>query len=233
MRERETSAEIDAGDERQVHIETTVAILVVIALQTALATMSLAHGWEVWGLPGWGWLAAIVPEVGLLIALTVHFGRHDTEQRGRRRVIALALIGVISVGNSGALVLLVGSLLSHGEQSGGELLFKALTIWTTNVVVFGLIFWELDAGGPIVRLGSPTDRRDFQFPQLDDPRLAAPGWHARLFDYVYISFTNSIAFSPTDVLPLTQRSKAFMLVESALSATTVLLAAARAVNILG
>jgi len=73
---------------------------------------------------------------------------------------------------------------------------------------------------------------DFQFPELENPRLAAPGWHPRPFDYVYLSFTNSVAFSPTDLMPLTGWTKALMLTESAASAMTVLLVAARAVNIL-
>jgi hypothetical protein len=229
---RETVTEIDAGDELEVHIEAGVAIVVVIVLQVLLAVMSMTHGWDLWGLPGWVWLIGVAPELALLGALTVHVRRHDTEQRGNRRRLALALIGVITVANSVALVFLIGSLLTHGEHSGGELLFKAITIWSTNVVVFGLIYWELDAGGPIVRLSSDERNHDFQFPQQDNPALAAPGWHPRLFDYVYVSFTASIAFSPTDAMPLTARAKAFMLAEAAISATTVLLAAARAVNIL-
>jgi hypothetical protein len=67
---------------------------------------------------------------------------------------------------------------------------------------------------------------------MENPSLAEPGWHARLVDYMYVSFTNAIAFSPTDAMPLTRRAKWLMLVEAACSAVTVLLVAARAVNIL-
>ncbi len=80
-----------------------------------------------------------------------------------------------------------------------------------------------------MRSSSPAD---FQFPQQENPGLAAPAWHPRLFDYIYIAFTNAIAFSPTDAMPLSRRAKALMLMESASSALTVLLVAARAVNIL-
>ena len=73
---------------------------------------------------------------------------------------------------------------------------------------------------------------DFQFPQMENPQLAAPGWQPRLFDYMYVSFTNAIAFSPTDAMPMTRWAKALMLTESAASALTVLVVAARAVNIL-
>ena len=65
----------------------------------------------------------------------------------------------------------------------------------------------------------------------DQAELAAPDWHPRLLDYIYVSFTNSIAFSPTDSMPLTRRAKALMLSESAVSALSILLVAARAVNI--
>jgi hypothetical protein len=104
-------------------------------------------------------------------------------------------------------------------------------IWTTNVVVFGLWFWSIDRGGPIRRFEPDPPPPDFQFPQMENPQLAAPDWHPRLFDYVYISFTNSIAFSPTDAMPLSRRAKAMMLASSSVSAITVLLVAARAVNI--
>ena len=95
-----------------------------------------------------------------------------------------------------------------------------------------MLFWEFDRGGPIRRQAPDPPPRDFQFPQDENPALAEPAWHPRLADYVYISFTNAIAFSPTDAMPLTRRVKMMMLAESAISATTVLLVAARAVNIL-
>ena len=73
---------------------------------------------------------------------------------------------------------------------------------------------------------------DFQFPQMENPDVAAPGWRPRLLDYIYVSFTNATAFSPTDAMPLSRRAKSLMLVEAALSAMTILLVAARAVNVL-
>lgn len=218
---------------RDGQLDAVVAIGIVIALQATLAIVSLSKGWSIWGFPGWLWLVVIVPEFLLLLALRLHIRKHGTEQMGRRRFISLLLVSVIAVVNLAALIVLIGSLLSGHEVSGGQLLFKALTIWSTNVVAFGLLFWDRDAGGPVARRRDPDRRdRDFSFPQMQNPELAPDGWHPRLYDYVYISFTNSIAFSPTDVMPLTHRAKAGMMLESAISATTVLLAAARAVNIL-
>lgn len=152
---------------------------------------------------------------------------------GRRRTVALALVGVITAANTLALAALIASLLSAQEKSGAELLLKGATIWSTNVVTFGLLFWELDRGGPMRRGAPHPPPPDFQFPQDETPTLAEPNWHPRLVDYVYISFTNATAFSPTDAMPMTRRMKVLMMAESAVSAITVLLVAARAVNILG
>jgi hypothetical protein len=106
-------------------------------------------------------------------------------------------------------------------------------VWLTNTVSFGLAFWELDCGGPVARaLATARRRPDFQFPQDENPRLARESWAPRLWDYFYVSLTNSIAFSPTDSMPLTHPAKALMAAESTISAITVLLVAARAVNIL-
>src|SRR5581483_2949265 len=145
--------------------------------------------------------------------------------------VAVGLLAVVSVANVLALVALIGSLLSGEERSGAELLLKGLTIWGTNVIAFGLWFWALDRGGPVRRCELNPPLPDFQFPQLENPELAKPGWRPRLMDYVYLSFTNSIAFSPTDAMPLTRWAKLLMLTESAASAITVVLVAARSVNI--
>jgi uncharacterized membrane protein len=219
-------------EELESRFEATFAVGLVIGLQVTLALVSLEGGWKLIGLPGWIWLIPVVPEAALLLALAWSAPRHRLEQMGQRRTVALALVGVITAANVLALTALIASLLSAQEKSGAELLLKGATIWSTNVITFGLLFWEFDRGGPIRRRASKPPPRDFQFPQDENPTLAEPNWHPRLVDYVYISFTNAIAFSPTDAMPLTRRVKMMMLAESAISATTVLLVAARAVNIL-
>ena len=100
------------------------------------------------------------------------------------------------------------------------------------MVTFGLWYWTFDRGGPVRRLEPNPRPPDFQFPQMENPDLAAPGWHPQLFDYIYVSYTNSIAFSPTDAMPLSRTAKVLMLIQSSASAVTMLLVAARAVNIL-
>lgn len=219
-------------EEVESRYEATIGVGLVIGLQVMLALVSLGAGWKLIGLPGWVWLIPVIPEFALLLALAWSPPRHRLEQMGHRRTVALALVGVITAANVLALSALITSLLSAEEKSGGELLLKGITIWGTNVITFGLLFWEFDRGGPIRRRAPDPPPHDFQFPQDENPKLAEPGWHPRLADYVYVSFTNAIAFSPTDAMPLTRRVKMMMLAESAISATTVLLVAARAVNIL-
>ena len=150
---------------------------------------------------------------------------------GLRRTVALTLLGLVSLSNALLLVALLTSLLRGEEKSGGQLLLKAVTVWSTNVVAFGLWYWSFDRGGPVRRLQADPPPPDFQFPQMENPELVQAGWHPHLLDYLYVSFTNSIAFSPTDAMPLTRLAKVLMLCEAGISAITVLLVAARAVNI--
>jgi hypothetical protein len=219
-------------EEIESRFEATFGVALVMALQVTLALVSLEGGWKLIGLPGWVWLIPTVPEAALLLPLAWSAPRHRLEQMGQRRTVALALVGVITAANVLALAALIASLVAAQEKSGAELLLKGATIWSTNVITFGLLFWEVDRGGPIRRLAPDPPPCDFQFPQDENPKLAEPNWRPRLADYVYVSFTNAIAFSPTDAMPLTRRVKMMMLAESAISATTVLLVAARAVNIL-
>jgi hypothetical protein len=211
--------------------EAAPAVAVVIALQLLLAGVSKMQGWSLWRLPWWVWLIPVAAELVLLLPLAFERPRRRLEEIGHRRTAALALVSVVSLANALLLVALLASLLGGREQSGGELLLKGLSVWGTNVIAFGLWYWGLDRGGPVRRVQPHPPLPDFQFPQMENPKLAEAGWRPALFDYMYVSFTNSIAFSPTDAMPLSRRVKLLMLCESAISAITVLLVAARAVNI--
>jgi hypothetical protein len=211
--------------------EAAPAVATIIGFQVVLATVSRIEHWTLWTLPWWVWLISVPPELALLIPLAWNRPRHRLEQLGLRRMVALALLGVISLTNALLLLALIGSLVRGQESSGAQLLLKAVTVWGTNVIAFGLWYWGVDRGGPVRRLQPHPPPPDFQFPQMENPQLAQPGWYPELIDYIYVSFTNSIAFSPTDAMPLTRRAKLLMLSESAVSAITILLVAARAVNI--
>jgi hypothetical protein len=211
--------------------EAAPAIALVIASQLLLAAVSRTQHWKLWDLSWWVWLIPVGPELILLIPLALRRPRRRLEQMGLRRTAALALLGLISLANALLLLAVIASLMRGDEKSGAQLLLKAITVWGSNVITFGLWYWEFDRGGPVRRLRPDPPPPDFQFPQMENPQLAEPGWRPHLLDYLYISFTNSIAFSPTDAMPLTRRVKMLMLAESTASSLTVLLVAARAVNI--
>jgi hypothetical protein len=203
----------------------------VIASQLLLAIVSRTEHWKLWDLPWWVWLIPVGPELALLIPLAWRRPRRRLEQTGHRRTVALVLLGFISLANALLLVAVIASLIQGSEKSGAQLLLKAITVWGTNVITYGLWFWEIDRGGPVRRFRPNPRPPDIQFPQMENPQLAEPDWRPHLIDYINVSFTNSIAFSPTDAMPLTRRAKMLMLSESTVSSVTVLLVAARAVNI--
>ncbi len=211
--------------------EAAPAVALVIALQLLLALVSRAQAWKIWHFLWWVWLIPVGPEVALLLPLTWNRPRRRLEQLGRRRTVALMLLALISLANTFLLVAMIASLVRGNEKSGAQLLLKAITVWGTNVIAYGLWFWAFDRGGPVRRLEPNPPLPDFQFPQMENPELAEPDWRPHLVDYIYVSFTNSIAFSPTDAMPLSSWAKLLMLSESATSALTILLVAARAVNI--
>jgi len=211
--------------------EAAPAIAIVVGIQVLLALVSRGERWTLWDFDWWVWLVPAAPELALLVPLAWQLPRRQLEQLGLRRTASLALLGVVSLANAFLLVSVVASLVRGDERSGGQLLLKAIAVWGTNVVAFGLWYWAFDRGGPVRRLRPNPPPPDFQFPQMENPQLAEPNWQPELVDYLYVSFTNSIAFSPTDSMPLTRRAKLLMLAESGTSALTILLVAARAVNI--
>ena len=211
--------------------EAAPAIAAVIASQLALSVVSRAQGWRLWELPWWVWLVPVAPEGTLLVLLAWRRPRRQLQQLGLRRTVAIAQLGLISLGNALLLVAVLASLIEGNEKSGAQLLLKAFTLLGTNVITFGLWYWEVDRGGPVRRLRPDPPPPDFQFPQMENPELAEPGWRPHFIDYLYVSSTNAMAFSPTDAMPLTRRAKLLMLAESTLSAVTILLVVARAINI--
>ncbi|MCS7007224.1 MAG: DUF1345 domain-containing protein [Thermoleophilia bacterium] len=208
--------------------------LVAAGLACALALVSRHAGWELLGRTLWWiWLVLAGAYVALASGLLVGVGRavgHD-----RRRPLVIGLLAAVLALTVAAVVILIATLVSHwgNAMTGRELLLTGATVWLANALAFGLAFWELDCGGPVARALSSAPRRpDFQFPQDENPELARPGWSPRVWDYLYVSLTNSIAFSPTDAMPLTRWAKALMAAESVLAAVTLVVVAARAVNIL-
>jgi hypothetical protein len=217
----EARAEGERLERRESRWPASLALLGAIALYVFLPA-NLTAG------PRW-----VVPalELGLLIPLTLSSPyRHGSEPR-IARVASIALTALVSAANFVTLVLLLRFMLQGGKATGVQLAFSAIMIWLTNVVAFGLWYWEFDAGGPAERMTTYPKGTDFLFPQLTAHELGA-NWVPSFFDYFYVSFTNSTAFSPTDTMPLSVWAKVLMTLQAMAALTTVVLVAARAVNIL-
>jgi hypothetical protein len=231
MVNRATEVDPIREEETESRWEAAPAVAIVIGLQVLLAVVSRSQHWTTWKLEWWVWLVPAGLELALLVPLAWQRPHRRLVQMGIRREVSITLIGLVSAANVLLLLAVIASLVEGQEKSGAQLLLKALTLWSTNVIAYGLWYWGFDRGGPVRRLEPNPPLPDFQFPQMENPELAAPGWRPNLLDYLYVSFTNSIAFSPTDSMPLSRRAKVLMLSESAISALSLLLVAARAVNI--
>ncbi len=240
MAEASVSAEVPpdparlAAAVREARNDAAPFALVAAGVLVVLAVVSKHAHWELLGHRlWWMWLVVVAPYVCL--SATLLFGVGRLVRHDRRREIVIALLAFVWVCNVSGVVVLVVSLVFHSgiQMTGRQLLFSGGAALLTNAIAFGLAFWELDCGGPVARaLATARRTPDFQFPQDENPQLAQAGWAPRLWDYFYISLTNAVAFSPTDSMPLTRPAKALMAAEATLSAVTVLLIAARAVNIL-
>lgn len=173
-------------------------------------------------------------EVLLLGVLIVRDpGRIDRRGTGLR-VMSFAMIALLALDALVATIRLA-TLLIEGSTltaSAGTLLASGGIVWTSNLIVFALLYWELDSGGSAARALDPARAPDFAFPQQLSPEIAPPGWRSQFVDYLYLSLTCSTALSPTDVMPLTPRAKIAMACQSLISLVVLGLVVARAVNAL-
>ncbi len=204
-----------------------LVILAAIVIDVALPDRLVPFG------PRW-----LLPslEAAVLVALVLASPQPRWRHSPARRRLAVGLIALVSLANIISLFLLVHYLLQpvrgHTVSSGHELILAGSGLWLTNVLLFGVWYWEIDRGGPLARRLGQSDPPDFLFVQMSTPEYAPAGWAPGLVDYLYLSFTNATAFSPTDTMPLTPVAKWLMSAQSLTSLVTVGLVVARAVNIL-
>ncbi|MEO6834592.1 MAG: hypothetical protein ABI231_01615 [Candidatus Tumulicola sp.] len=194
---------------------------------------------------GPGWIAPLLV-LALLVPLSILAPRRHEETR-RMRVWSILLIAIVNFFNIASVALLIGGFFHPARvvelNSAGTLLRHGTQIWLTNILVFALWFWELDGDGPEARAhaSSAAEFRntDFLFPQMQlslvggkpAPCIDAK-WKPQFFDYLYLAFTNSTAFSPADVMPLSRPAKLLMLVESLISLTTIAIVLSRSVSLI-
>ena len=151
------------------------------------------------------------------------------------RVVCILFFLFAGVGILVALLILIYAMLFKSvEVSGLRLLASSVSVWILNVLIFSILYWQIDRGGPDGRMNDPRKRPDWLFPQEGAAtEIVPPGWHPTYVDYLFLSYSTATSFSATDVVPLTTRTKILMMLESAISMMTLVLVASRAINILG
>ncbi|MCU1471338.1 MAG: hypothetical protein JWQ39_2487 [Glaciihabitans sp.] len=215
----------DQTPKRQPEHRFTVGIAILIALVGYLFLPQRVQPLPVW----------IVPAVGILmfVPLVILNPRRLVKERAWSRWMAIALAVVLTVVNQVTVIYVIRDLIA-GNITGTDVLLTAAVVWGLNVIAFSLVYWELDLGGPFKRRVQDTRETrdmDFRFPQHD----GAPGnkyWEPEFFDYFYFSLSNQMAFSATDVMPMTKRAKALMGYQALTGFVLLALVISRAVNIL-
>jgi uncharacterized membrane protein len=216
----------------------SAAILAAAALYADLPSRFIVGpGGGVFGVVRW-----VVPALTVLMLLTLGvvrptgplaraLGWPTRRVHVTRRCLSLVMIGIVSAANSASIILLVHLLVNGAHANASTLLRAAVHMWLVNVLLFALWYWQLDGGGPLERPACLPAQRDFLFPQQTEPALMERGWRPLFLDYLYVSFTNAAAFSPTDTMPLSRWAKMLMLVQSAISLALAVMVAAAAIAI--
>ncbi len=177
--------------------------------------------------------AIIALELFLIVILTFITPAGYGKVSKTRRALGIGLIGFITLINIVSLFLLLGALF-FGDKAvdGHDLLINGLVVYVTNIMMFALWYWEMDGGGPEKRATNTTSREDFVFPQMLHPLVFTKKWLPGFVDYLYLSATNVTNFASADTIPVSRRAKALMMIQALVSVITVVLVAARAINIL-
>jgi hypothetical protein len=172
--------------------------------------------------------ALIVPMVALSLSTNKRWWLHV---EGITTPVFILVTGFALVDN--LQFLLFQMVRGHVKLTGLTLLTSSVAVWATNVLIFSLVYWRIDRGGPETRANQADILPDWLFPQEEVPELVPIRWCPSFVDYLFLSFCTATAFSPTDALPLTSRAKALMMLEGVVSLVTIIMVLARAINTLG
>jgi uncharacterized membrane protein len=178
------------------------------------------------------WVLPLLEGILLFALIAGDPGAIDRRSR-LLRVLSIALVAILVVSALGATVQLIDVLIGGGHEtnSASELLEAGSIVWVANIIAFALLYWELDGGGAAARAHHSRSDVDFAFPQQMNPELAPAEWRPEFMDYLYLAFTNAMAFSPTDAMPIARWAKLAMMVLSVSSLAILGLVIARAVNV--
>jgi hypothetical protein len=177
-----------------------------------------------WAVPG----AATVLLIGLVFMRLV-----KAQEKRVRRDVRMGLVLLLVAANCIDLMTLGAQALFDAPAGATEILFTGIVLWIMNVLVFGLVYWVIDGGGPEARAGEGPVTRDWVFPQDTDGKYGSSEWRPVFGDYLYLGFTGAIAFGPTDAMPYTRPAKAAMAAEGALALAILGIIIARGVSLAG
>ena len=197
------------------------AVLVAIILQSTAPENGRLVPW---------WIVPAIELLLLAVAMIRDPGRIDRRGPGSQRA-TIALAAAMTIATVvGIAVLIVDILDTNLIVTANSILGRGAALWVTNVIAFSFWYWIFDRGGPGERAAGSATAPSFAFPENATPELAPDGWQPRYHDYLYLSFTNATAFSPTDTLPVQAWAKMAMFAESVLSLITAIMVIARAIN---
>jgi len=200
-----------------------LAVLVVIALLEVLPD-------RIRLLPAW---TLYVAAIGTIVPMLARALAPASAPWSRiERVIVFLFVMISSATTIVGLAMVIRMMVFHPGVSGLRLLASSVAVWVMNVLTFSLLYWEVDRGGPNLRASGGAKMPDWLFPHEGAAQQVPPGWRPTFADYLFLGYATATAFSPTDALPLTPRAKLLMMVESTISLVTIVIVAARAINIL-
>ena len=179
------------------------------------------------------WLLPTLIVVLLVPTVVSHrMGKHSLN-----RTLGFIINGITTLALMGSVILLVRALPAHRE-SPLQLLRSAGLLWLTNVIVFALWYWRLDGGGPVLRAKEQKfGSTSFLFPQMQIPhderaQFECVRWRPRFIDYLFVAFTQSSTFGPTDAPLLARWAKVLVMIQILISLTIVVLLVSQAVGVL-
>ena len=217
------SAELTAVEPRwPVGLTTLVVLFLLVALPGRIRLLPV-------------WVLYIVGFAVLAPMVAVGLGPAKTLWRRIERVVTLLFVATAGAATLGTLAYLIAAMVrGYVGVEGLQLLTSSVGVWITNVLIFSLLYWQTDRGGPNTRSSGVIPKPDVYFSQESVPaEVLRPGWRPAFIDYLFLAFSTATAFSATDAMPLTPRAKIMMMLESLISLITIVVVAARAINIIG
>lgn len=204
------------------------AIVIVIAIAALIALLPRRYAL----MPGWLADVIIVSMIAPMLLNAVLKKETPVLRRVERVAEFVAVIAALTFNSLNLLVAAYNLVENPTKLEPVPLFYTSVGIWAGNVLIFTLLYWLVDGGGPDARFSGNAKYPDFVFPAMDDPEHVRPGWQPDIIDYLFLGFTTSTAFSPTEAMPMTGRAKLLMVVQSSISLITIAIVAARTINIL-